>query len=228
MSEFRDAMREFREHQFGVVSCNRNPTDHSTDNGLLFSATYICLIDQPELEKEWFDKLLKACQVAPGLFNRYPGDDGKDSWDDLIGVAAASHLLGLPYDLDILSWGESHKWSWNNQNPLIWTGETFLGRFPAFIAFLQGSAGKAISPADQFLFSAACIASPFGTDTSGKCLMYLMTRTIYGRHFMTDLAIDIWRILMKRKYPGGMRDVYRVYFTDPMHPFHRFGPTDFK
>jgi hypothetical protein len=220
---------DYKEPTWGCISNVKFPKDHSCDNALLFSATYICLLDDPLSDKNTFLEFATACQVEPGLYNRYPGDNEPEAWDDFIGVVAASIVLKRNLHQEILAWGQDHNWTWCNSNPKSETLSSFLGRYPAFPCFLQMASGITPSPADELLFIAACESSaltPVGNE-SGKCLQYLMNRMVLGKRPEVDLSIWLWKQMMKSKYPGGMKEVYANYFG-PLHPFSQFGPTNFE
>lgn len=219
----------WREPTWAVISNQKYPTDHSSDNALLFTATYILLCDEPETEKEMFSKFVDACQVQPGLYNRFPGCKDTEGWDDLIGVAAASVRLGLNYHHEILAWGEKHNWTWDNVNPDSPSLSSFLGRYPTFLPFLQMACGQTPTPADELLYiggNEASALTPVGNE-SGKCLQYLMNRSVFGKRPEIDLSIWLWRELMKAKYPAGLSDLYSHYFG-ASHPFALFSPRNFE
>jgi hypothetical protein len=221
-------VQAWREPTWRVVSNQKKPTDKSSDNPTLFTATYLVNCDDLTSEKQVFVNFINACQVERGLFNRYPGDLDLNSWDEMIGLTAASVKLGLNYHHDILLWGEDNNWTWNNPDPSKEPIQAFLGRYPAFIPFLQMACGHTPTPVDEVLYAGANEASamtPVGNE-SGKCLQYLMNKTIFGKRPEIDLSIWIWRELMKKKYPGGMKDVYASYFG-AFHPFALYGPADF-
>jgi hypothetical protein len=227
---FREAILDWCEKGTLAVSNQKNPGPRSCDNLLLFTGTYIQLLDTITPNDAYlFSKFVRSCEVVPGLFNRYPGFHGQESWDDLIGVVAGSHRLGLQYGSEVLYYGEDHDWNWNNVQPGVINTESMLGRFPQFVAMLRVAGRETPSYAEQILFAACCIRAAFDPpgDTSGRCLQFLMNRVVFGKCMLMDLSIFFWRWKMKRVYPGGMRDVYKIYFG-PEHPFAVYGPTDFE
>lgn len=204
-----------------MVSLYKNPGDHSTDNGLLFSGTYIVLCSdaEREAEREWFTSLVKSCEIVPGLYGRYPGDNSFNSHDDLTGVAAASSLLGLPYAKDILSYGLEMDYAWNTEEVGKWTWRSWLARILGFIPFLRVAANSKLGMASQITAALSFLASTFEPkdETSGKCLLYLKARIMYGQYPLVDIAIEIWKRHVTKQY-GGMRGVYEIYFGKS-HPF---------
>ena len=222
---FRLAVKRFTEKKYPMVGLEPEPTDHSTDNGLLFTATFISILEQTtykDIQDIYF--LVGACTLEPGLYARYPGDKGFNSHDDLTGVAYMGYRLGLGFPKDIVAYGRKHFWAWNTETPGKWTTRAFLGRIAGLIAFFKCCAGEPLGVWDQISFAAGCI---WGTreprsESSGKRLQVLKNEVVQGRYFLCDLAIAYWSLRMRRQYPCGMRELNRVYFQHEEHPFHLF------
>ena len=209
------AITPYREPKNKMVSLYKNPGDHSTDNGLLFSATYIMLLtsEEQEQEREWFSGVVKSCEIVPGLYSRYPGDVSFNSHDDLTGVSVASSALSLRFSRDILLYGLETDFAWNTEKPGEWTWRSYLARVLGFVSFLRVSAGLPIGMLSQITSALSFVASTFEpkNETSGKCLLYLKALDMRGKYPIVDMGIEIWKRHVLKQY-GGMRGVYEIYF----------------
>jgi hypothetical protein len=226
---------QYLEPTYKMVGLNANPPDHSTDNGLLFTATMLVLLGQGGRDTlaEQFMDLTIRCEVRPGLPARYPADTGLNRQDDLYGICAASALFSGAHRgalaQRVLAWGEQHNYCWNVPNPTEWTLDGWVGRFPGAIAFMRACAGRALTLTEQLSICVALLGvfKEKREETSGKCLMYLWSRALWGKHLLVDAVIILWRWRMKRLFPGGLRELYSIYFQDPNHPFRLHAPTEF-
>lgn len=226
----REVIEPFREPKTRMVGLHPSPPDHSTDNGLLFSCTFLMLLSPGERDRErdWFEALVDTLERCPGDYARYPGDPLPNSHDDLTGLAALSYFMDLPYAARILEYGQSHDWNWGVGYPKKWDWRGWLFRIIGFPAFIRVASGKEIGLLSQIQASLMFLGNLFEPtqETSGRCLLYLKSKVLYGHHLMIDLAIDVWKIAMSFRYSNGMRDVYRIYFGDT-HPISLFAPSDF-
>jgi hypothetical protein len=104
----------------------------------------------------------------------------------------------------------------------------YFSRIIDFFPALQAAAQRSLSVNDRGLFCAALIANFFEhkSATSGKCLIYLKAKMVEGKYPLCDFVISLWRFIQKLRYPGGMKDVYAIYFGES-HPFALYGPGDF-
>jgi hypothetical protein len=202
----------------GGVQLHPNVSGQDSDNMLLFTATFVLLLQDPAEQAQARVNLLKtalACQLQPGEYCRYPGQTTPTSWDDHLGLSVASEVLAQ----EIHTYGVQNDWDW---------GANWLGRIPLFAPTVTASALNRLSyPLSLWA------ALPFLTDclqpassTSGRCLLYLAQRSLVGRHNLLDGVMQRWRTQMGQLYKGGMRDVYSTYFG-PAHPFSLYGPEDF-
>lgn len=230
--DLREAIAPYREPN-GMVSLYKNPGPHSTDNGLLFSATYLVLMGAKLTidELDWFKNTVRSCSLKPGLLCRYPGEKEATAHDDLTGVAVASFLCGLrPLASQIYSYGDSHEYFWSTV-PEPWRNDpaSFQARIVDFVPTLRACSGLPLAWYDQTLTILGFLNNAWRDEdeTSGKCLLYLKAKALYGRYFWVDYAINTWRSYMQRKYPGGVRALYATYFGKD-HPFAIFAPEDFQ
>lgn len=234
-----EAIGPYLEKKWPFVGLTPNPSDHSTDNAILFSGTYAVLMWQPVASyqdrwaeiRSWFLKLEVQLRVRfdGAVYDRYPMDSSSlNSHDNLIGLMAALYFYCPLKNIDIWRWGEKHWGSWNNQDPDKWTFASWLARIPGVWAFVKAAAGRPMNILDQLVWAAACVWSCFSKkeDTSGKCLQYLQNQVVWGKHKICDWAIIHWREQMLSMYPGGMKEVYAIYFGKE-HPFAQSGPLDF-
>lgn len=224
-------MSSYREMNTGLVGLTPYPKDHSTDNGLLFSATYIALLSPEErnTERSWFYEIVYKCMPLCGLLDRYPGAKEFNSHDDYTGVAVASKLLSLPLASWIYEYGKANKDSWDSQAPGKWTVRGYFIRIPDFLPTIKAAAGVELTLWDQFMFSVGLIASmgQMREETSGRCLIYLKCLVVEGKGKASDLAIRLWRWHMGYLYPQGLRELYGIYFGDH-HPLTKNAPTHFR
>jgi hypothetical protein len=227
VAEFQDAIFPFLEPTWGCVGLKPNPPDHSTDNALLYSATYLVLSGDLQYENAFID-FVRACEVQPGIYHRYPGDPGDNAHDDLTGIAVAAKLFGLPFARDIHSYGARHGWCWNVQSPGQFDRRYFWPRIFDFEPTIKAAAGAKITFFDQVLYALALTwnTREAKEETSGKCLIYLKNKVMDGQGWLSNWAIRYWRRKMLELYPGGIRDVYAIYFG-PDHPFAKFAPSSF-
>lgn len=139
----REAIQPYLEPAWRCVGAGKNSLDHSCDNALLFSATHLVLSGDLEYV-ETFRQFAWACgaDLPPGLYHRYPGDQGDNAHDDLTGVAAASALFGLPFARAIAEHGEKNFWCLNVQNPGVFDKLYFWARIPDFVPAIKSSAER--------------------------------------------------------------------------------------
>jgi len=217
-----EAILPYLEKKYPCVGLKENPPDHSCDNAILFTATWAVLCCKTSIDpgpaESALVNLVKACQIAPGSYLRYPGDTGgPTSHDDLTGICVASNLLGLPLSLGVLRYAEDHDWQW---------GTNWLGRLPDFVACVKASARVNLSFATQIAAVSGFLWNMFENkeETSGKCLLYLKSM-VYDDYPLIKAVIMIWKIRMTLTY-GNPRNLYSIYFG-PIHPFTIFAPERF-
>lgn len=210
-----EAIKDYQEPN-GLVSIYKNPGPHSTDNGLLFTATFLVLMGGGTLDdRNFFNQLLTRCEIEPGLLSRFPGGNKPTTHDDLTGVCAASHFMARRVYTRLVEYSGFY-------------GTNFLERIPDFWPTVKAAASEDILWDDVILFSVGILANCFEkkSATSGKCLAYLKCKTMQGQSKILDIVIATWRTVQKWRYPGGMKDVYAIYFGK-QHPFALYGPEDF-
>lgn len=218
----------YREPGTRMVALNKMPPMHSTDNGLLFSATYIVMLRSlnqlSDTEMDWFDGLAKSCEIEPGLYRRYPGDLGLNAHDDLTGISCVSRELASK----IYQYGEEHDFSWNTEYPGQWTWRSWLARIVGFVPFLRVAAGLPIGYFGQLQIVASFLVNCFEgrQETNGKCLLFLRAKVLYGKYPLVDAGIDLWRGRMMQLYPQGVQGMYAIYFG-ATYPLTLYAPNNF-
>jgi hypothetical protein len=138
----------------------------------------------------------------PGVFLRYPGATEYMNHDDLTAAA----VLNERYASSILAFANASDWEWPQAGN--------LSRILDFVPTILASAGISIPIWEQFACLIAWVANCFERkeETSGKQLIWLKVRACYGKGFVSDLAIAIWRWRMNRIYPGGLQEMLGIYY----------------
>lgn len=238
----RDEIEPFWEGD-GLIAPQPNPTHtfRTCDNGTMFCSEYYIMLKMngllTEQDKVDYAAKIRACYSTGtiGLVSRAPGDQGDTDPDDYHGVFAACVVLGLN-DLghEILSWGLSHKGSFNPQSPTTWTSASFLFRMPQLLAAAYCAAGGVPFYAWPLLGVAAaiiatsCIKTPVG-DSDSRRLCWLLIQAVSPYSWTCRQAAKIW---FKRLYndfgPDGMKAVAREYYSPgpPEHPFRKYFVTE--
>jgi hypothetical protein len=165
------------------------------------------------------------CKVRLGLIKRNP--DATDvSQQEIAGAACL-----MPSNAkEILIYGNYSDWCFNVSAPGKFSWTYFFGRFIDFPPFISMEAGQIVFLA-QILWSIGLITTTFTAygDTSEKCYKWLQVERVSGKHWICNGAIYIWRKLMQRKYAGGPKELFGIYFPngDKPHPFIAYAPTVF-
>jgi len=113
-----------------LVTIDRDPTPRSTGNGLMHLGLFLTMIKAIQ-NPSTADKLLvydavKACQVEPGVYNRYPGGVDQIAHDDITGVVAASVAVELEFHKDVANHCLSSGGIYNNDG--VMEAKDFLAR----------------------------------------------------------------------------------------------------
>lgn len=130
----------------GLVSPSRYPGKDSTGNGLLYLSLYQVLryrkleMIMGDVDYSAFNAIA-ACQIEPGLFKRSPTKADQEGVDDYIGIAAYSRYARGPFARNILNYGQSHAWIFNNEVPGKFSWSSWFGRMPQVIAHFYYCAG---------------------------------------------------------------------------------------
>lgn len=213
---------------------------HATNgNGVLYTSEAFVFMSahadvKPE-DRENFAHLVQDVQVERGLINRSPPRGhqpgaGKEGWDDYVGLVAASHALGgdaRGVARDVLEYGIRTGFLFNNINPGTNIGADgkadpsfVFARYPEFPAHLFFAAGMVPPPGLRLLWAGAITAG--STELGPLILQWLMVnstpRNLGAVAPECAIAKRRWLERFARRYPGGIKDALRDYFTDKTHP----------
>ena len=215
-------LSRFRDPKSDLVGLRAFSVGKDCDNGVLFTATALVLMAGFNLREysERFRKSALLVTLEDGVLARYPGETEPSSWDDHLGAAVAGAVRGVP-DLTrlIAMHGYASDWTW---------GENWLGRIPLFSPVVRAAAGDKLSLLSRLRVAGCYLQNCFEPkgETSGICLLYLASHVLEGQGLAVAAAIELWRKILRRRYPGGKREVYGIYFG-ASHPFAHYSPTDF-
>lgn len=207
----------------GMITQVRDPAEKWTSgNHLLILGTYHAILAHLGLgisrDAIDFAAAVRPCEVEPGLYNRNAGRKDKQAHDDYIGVVAGSVACGAAFHKDVLSYGESHFWIFDNDGQFL-IGDCFF-RHPGLVPFFRASNGQKLCVFSQVTFSLSLLWNSFTNKdaTSGVILRWLQIQVMGGKHWLIDRAIAFWKKRMMVKYPGGMGEVFAIYYGSG-HPF---------
>lgn len=196
----------------GYLTGHRNP-ENPDGNSLLFSAEKLFVLDMlgqlEAVDTIVYSRLLKKCEVTPGVYTRTPPLkpywSDAESQDDYIGIIAASKLLGLGIENDV----------WGADLPLQ------LWRFPGLYAHGVLSVGQ------DWFFERALWDGVIWTsgrwDAANQdpwALSWLMIET---RGNLDSWVVHDWKVRLRNQWPnGGLGEVFARYFNDPNHPLAKY------
>ena len=221
--DFRTEIAQHYTDPEGMISQVRDPQAKWTSgNHLLITGTYysiLSLIDTiSEKDRSDFVSVVTPCEVEPGLFNRNKGRLDKEAHDDYIGVVSASYFLDAAFKRDVLQYGRAHWWRFDNDND--GDLESLFWRLPDFIPLVKAANGMTLNLFNILAFSVSLIANALSKkdDTSGIILRWLETQVMAKKSWAIDVEIAFWKRQILKKYPGGMGDVFGIYYGKD-HPF---------
>lgn len=193
------------------------------DNPSLFTAEAL-LLEESFYWPGMF-AFFKRSQVMPGLYHRFPGDNGDTSQDEIMGM---STLDAYTADL-ILKYGDSHWWVFQPQGgKFVWS--SWKGRIIWLRPYVKLQATGKMNIVEQLLWSVCCVISPFSaaSNTSGKLLFWTMSTHMSRTRmpWLCGLATRFWKWKMSRVYSGGLQQVMTIYFGSA-HPFVKYARKDF-
>lgn len=223
-SEIRNAFASYKHPFWGVVGLYpSNGEDKDTftcDNYHFFNALYWRVLHSwgydlngTEVGEDYL--FTKDCLKAPGLYSRFPSRMNDDvSQDEIYGICT----VGPGEAGDVAKYGAKNLWCYNLAIPGKFKLNYFFARFPSFVAYVKACAGKPIY-FSQFAWCLGflCSALTSHNESTGKLLSYLQI-PIMEKKFIPKLAIIVWRVIMKKRYPSGAKELMKIYFGDN-HPF---------
>ncbi len=214
--------------QYGLVTPSQN-SPYSSDNGLLYSSqAYILLKRHGEMKPEiesWFKRVVKSCEIEPGLFQRLPLKHGKTRQqgpDDYIGLCAASQEIAER----VWTYGKKHGFSYNNVEPGKWTLRSFIGRQPPFLAHVRRRTKRSIGflyRLSEYVSAGLTAKEPMGK-TSNRLLQQMIVDSIVDVERVPKSKITIammtdWnRHFGPLYYEGSINGPVTIYFGKE-HPF---------
>lgn len=202
------------------------PGTVASGNGILSTALAVTLLHRLEALdpfRSLFGPALASCEREPGLLMRHPlWPEDQESSDDYVGYGAGSYFLKLGGAARVLKRGREQRFRWygipvpfyldnertNDEKP---DARAFIGRFIATTAHLQFSAGEAPGPIDQILHAATIAAQPWKNEDE-PTLSWLMIQVAREQSSLVALSNGIFEMRLRRKYPGGMADVFGITY----------------
>jgi hypothetical protein len=144
---------------------------------------------------------IKRCEIAPGLFHRYPdGDRDITSFDEIMGIAYLDKLAAGR----VFKYLEEHFGEYNNTGEQEKVPEQFnVYRFLFLRPFLKAITGS-FDLLAELIWSGVIFWDAFtydkskGLDASGRLRTWLMMEDMEV-YLLCRLAIKFWRYRMKRQ-----------------------------
>jgi hypothetical protein len=180
-------LTNYQEPNWGMVSNAKNPAPFTWDNPALYTSHAFNL----GVRKYSWNEFVAAAVIA---WARWPdGTGGPPSQDELVGWAVL-----YPESID----------RWRSLIPFKMLRFFFLG------PFLRVCSGLGINIFEQMLWSAYLLMSCRSPheDTSGKLLFWAQLPQMQRRYWITNKAISYWQSKMTALYPGGIQEVFMIYF----------------
>lgn len=205
------------------------------DNGILFTTELYWLFEENGVlslaDSLAFEKTVRALQVNgyTGVYNRNPGrTDRGEAHDNYVAIVSGSVLFNLPFPQEIVRFGETRGFFYNNLNPED-TGinKAAFWRPGNEIAFYKMCAGIQPSGGDYIWLWLATFTSGFASadNSSGHLLDWLRIKALdradekYKNvpwHWMYTAMIpakEFWKWRLLKKTNGkGMEHFFDVYF----------------
>lgn len=198
-----EEIEEFRDPVYGMVSNRPNPYPETWDNPAMFTAIYLEMIQEPPTQR-----ISRFVEEALSSWSRWPsGSGGPPSQDELIGWGMLRPDL-IPEILD--------------EMPLLYY------RFIDVRPFLKMRMGQNIGLASQIVWAGSTMVNawPPRPVTTWKPQKWLTLRVVKQRDYkICNGSIAYWQESSEQKYPGGLADLFSVYF--PGHPMAKYAQKSF-
>ena len=159
MSNLKTLIKDYQD-AYGLVSNEPVPAGQkeSSLNGLLYTSEYmVTLLQRGECEShdfEIFNRIVEHCSICPGYYIRHPLSTDVSSFDDYVGISAASSKFAQ----NILDYSGERKGIDGHQVRL------WLQR--QVIAHLLFAAGRKPNFFDRFIWCISIISSMFAAKTN--------------------------------------------------------------
>jgi hypothetical protein len=220
----------------GLVSTVKYPVDDSTGNGLAYTALYYWLLFKrgeardPSLCDQ-FNQIFIKCLVPGyyGLINRSPTKlNDQDGWDDYVCLSAASgkNALNVYVAERIYLHGRGYFWVYNNVTPCKFTFQSWLGRSLAFVSHVKSAVGVKPNFIERLVWAfSVALSGIFDPDNAtSRVLSFLMIETMNEKDLVCLIASKIFFVRLKKKFPGGMKEVVAKWIGAVEHPIVKYWP----
>lgn len=206
----------------------------ASGNGILTTAQAVCLLSKIEskpfsyLMPRWHDGILK-CELEPGLFDRHPlSIEDQESIDDYVGLGLFSDTLNRTIAQRILTRARTKPFMLWGLFPMSFYLKNEKKDDPAFDkraalvrnlsleAHLEFAAGEAPHPLLQLAHIYA-IAFHTWKNEDEPILTWCLYETAKTKSPLVSLAGVWFNRRLRRKYPGGMAEVFTIYYGEN-HP----------
>lgn len=198
------------------VTVDRDPGKWTTANGLLHTSLAYSLfslnglIEATDIQR--FTQCVSMCWQPPLVRNFNRTDlEAQDDYH----IATASFLLKTAHAEWIALWGESHCWSYNNQNPEHFSLGTCHYRFPGLVAYYQLAGGRNVSWMQGVLLRSGLFNGP--SDHSDQAIMEWLKVQVMKKYDKYKPAAVEWECKAKTKW-GSLGNICKGYFGET-HPF---------
>lgn len=168
----------------------------------------------------------RACEVKFGLYDKNPRVEGRRrvddiTHDDIIGVSMGSSILGLPFAQEIVFFGESNGWVFNN-NQVIFTSNAKPWHRSAYLI----AAGKRPDLWSYVTLLAMCVLNALTAydDASGKRLVWLILEATSRKDYMLEIIYRFWKWRVRSVY-GSLKRIFIKYHGED-HPYAKYCPLD--
>lgn len=230
------------------VSAAKNVTRSPSGNSVMLTSEWMLILHffYPDMLGPWFEFQRVVDQrltIDRGIFRRNPVGEpfAEDpmSWDDYVGLAAASAVVGnRAYAKEILAAGRQRRFVWGPLRlPYYYPADgsleggearAWFGRSPSMIAHLKWCAGEIPNVTERLAWAAgiafAGSKNPVAQDPWRITYLMIQARRASEEplSWLEKLAIRTWAQELKKSWSRGMYDVRGWYFRDYDHPLARY------
>lgn len=223
----------------------KNPNASASGNGLLYTSEMIIVLDKlgliNEQERQDFEFVIQACEVAPGLLRRTPTNTDYEAPDDYFGVIAAATVLDHPIRQRILEHGEANPfdcgfglklyYNFNHRqiNEVSPRFTTWLGRMPHFVAHVKYANDVMPTFIQRFVWNYVVLSKAiFGSqkDNNSWVTPWLMVE-VYKRtkhqSWFSDKVVALYQESFRDNWIYGIGTLMGEYFVNISHPLSKWG-----
>lgn len=220
----------FNEYPF----MSRYPHKDPDGNGILYAGTYGLLYSklfgEYGLAAEHSALLYRNSYLRekPGVLTRGPHKWGDpQTHDDYIGLCTLSAMGGGGAATAVYQHGKRNWWFYFRSGGWRDRFNAIFYRIPGVVQHIKMCAGERLTALDSFMLAVGLYFNSFTkkSSTSGKIVKWHMA-SIYLRgsqkNWLCDWAVQKWIEALMEKYPGGMGEVFEIYYG-PDHPLAKWG-----